>query len=318
MKLFGLGRTGEFTRRLAEHLGMAVASHEEREFEDGEFKIRPLESVRGEHVVVCQSLAADRRMGSADKLVRLLVFCGAVKDAGADRLTAVVPYLAYWRKDRRTQPRDPVTTSYVARLVEAVDVDTVVTIDAHNIATFENAFRCRKEHLEAAPKFAEHFAQRLADEGRIVVLSPDAGGEQRARVFAGLLAERGAQRVELAFMEKHRSGGRVSGELFAGDVVDARVIIYDDMISTGGTVARAVRAAATRGARTVHCAATHGLFSGDAVETLNAVPLSSLVVMDTVCDVAERCAALRCEHLVLDSAAIFAQALANWSRRVNP
>jgi len=310
MKLFGLGQTKRLAERIARHLGTALAPLEEREFEDGEFKIRPLERVRGEHVVACQSLAADRHMSSADKLFRLLVFCGAVKDAGAERVTAVVPYLAFWRKDRRTQPRDPITTSYVGRLVEAAGVDAVLTVDAHSAATFENAFRCGKEHVELAPAFAEHYAQRLAGTEHIVVLSPDLGGVHRARAFATELAERVERDVGLAFMEKSRSRGRVSGELFAGDVADAAVVIYDDMISTGGTVARAVRAAAVRGARSVHCAATHGLFSGDAVTTLNGVPLTSLAVSDTVEDVAERCRALRCEHVVLECAAAVAQPLA--------
>jgi len=314
MKLFGLSQTRGFAHRLARRLGVGVAPLEEREFDDGEFKLRPLESVRGERVAVCQSLAADGRSSSADKLVRLLVFCGALKDAGADRVTAVVPYLAYWRKDRRTQPRDPVTTSYVARLVEAVGIDVVVTIDVHSIATFENAFRCRKEHLRAAPAFADHFARRFDGESRVVVLSPDAGGAERARVFAGLLSNQGLENVELAFMEKRRSGGRVSGGLFAGDAADAVVVIYDDMISTGATVARAVQAAVAHGARAVHCAATHGLFSGDAVATLNGVPLASLAVADTVEDVADRCAQLRCEHAVIDSAALFAEALAHADR----
>jgi ribose-phosphate pyrophosphokinase len=312
VKLFAMQQTSGFAQRLAQRLGVAPALHEERDFSDGEFKIRALESVRDEHVVVCQSLAADRRVSSADKLVRLLVFCGALVDAGARRVTAVMPYLAYWRKDRRTQPQDPVTTSYVARLVEAGGVDTVVTIDAHGIATFDNAFRCRKVHLEAAPAFAEHFARLAAESSRFVVLSPDAGGAQRARVFAGLLAERASRPVDLAFMEKHRSGGRISGELFAGDVGGAPVIIYDDMISTGGTVVRAAHAALARGALAVHCAATHGLFSGDAVAALNAAPLASLAVTDTVADVDERVAGLRCEHVVLDSSAIFAGALSEW------
>lgn len=309
MKLFGLSQTSGFARRLAERAGAALAAHEEREFDDGEFKLRPLESVRGEQVVVCQSLAADRRFSSADKLVRLLVFCGAVRDAGAERVTAVVPYLSYWRKDRRTQPRDPITTSYVAQLVEAVGVDEIVTIDAHDIASFENAFRCRKRSLAAAPAFAAHFAERLAGDERVVALSPDAGGERRAREFAGLLAAKTSRAVELAFMEKQRSGGRVSGSLFAGDVAGATVVVYDDMISTGGTVVRAVEAALARGARAVHCAATHGLFSGDAVAALNAVSLSSLAVADTVEGVADRCAALRCEHHVVDCTALFAAAL---------
>ena len=313
MRLFGLNQTSGFAERLAQHLDIVRAPHEEREFADGEFKVRPLDSVRGEHVVVCQSLAADRRMSSADKLVRLLVFCGALKDAAASHVTALVPYLAYWRKDRRTQPRDPVTTSYLARLIEAVGVDTVVTIDAHNVATFDNAFRCHKEHLEGAAAFADHFTSLAAAASRVVVLSPDAGGEQRARVFAGLLATRAERAVELAFVEKHRSLGKVSGELFAGDVRDALVIIYDDMISTGGTVARAAKVAVARGARAVHCAATHGLFSGDAIATLNAASLASLAIMDTVDDVAERCAGLTCEWRALDSAAVFARALTEWS-----
>jgi ribose-phosphate pyrophosphokinase len=148
---------------------------------------------------------------------------------------------------------------------------------------------------------------------RIVVLSPDAGGVHRARVFAGLLATRAERAVDLAFVEKHRSLGKVTGELFAGDVRDATVIIYDDMISTGATVARAAKAAAARGARAVHCAATHGLFTGDAIATLNAASLASLAIMDTVDDVAERCAGLSCESHVLDSAAVFARALTEWS-----
>ncbi len=291
---------------------MDLAPHEQREFADGEFKIRALDSVRGEHAVVCQSLAADGRMSSADNLLRLLVFCGALKDAAARRVTAVVPYLAYWRKDRRTQPRDPVTTSYVARLMEAVGIDGVMTLDAHDTGTFDNAFRCQKENLEGAGAFAEHFAPLAAAATRVVVLSPDAGGASRARTFGDLLASRTQRSVELAFMEKRRSGGTLSGELFAGDVREALVIIYDDMISTGGTVARAAQAAVARGAASVHCAATHGLLVGDAVASLNAIPLSSLAVMDTVPDVAERCADLSCAWRVLDGAAVVAAALSAW------
>lgn len=312
MKLFGLGQSRAFAERLAQRIGIPLATHEERDFEDGEFKIRSLESVRGEQAVVCQSLAGDARASSADKLLRLLVACGALRDAGAAQITALVPYLAYWRKDRRSQPRDPVTTAYVARLVEAVGVDAVVTLDAHNIATFENAFRCRKEHLEGAAAFAAHFAPLVAAASRIVVLSPDAGGQQRARVFAAQLAARVGRSVEQAMMEKHRSGGHVSGELFAGDVRDALVVIYDDMISTGGTVARAAQAAWARGAGGVHVAATHGVLVGGAAAALNDAGIASLALMDTVEDVRSRCAALRCPWEVLDCAAVFAAGREQW------
>ena len=314
MKLFGLNQTRAFAERLAEQLRTNLAAHEERDFEDGEFKIRPLESVRGEHVIVCQSLAADGQASANDKLMRLLVFCGALKDAAAERVTALVPYLAYWRKDRRTQPRDPITTSYVAQLFEAVGVDAVATVDAHSTATFDNAFRCVKEHLEATAAFVEHFTPVISSADRVVVVSPDVGGVNRARAFAARLAASGGRGVELAFMEKQRSGGRVTGELFAGDVRDAVVIIYDDLISTGGTIARAAAAATARGARAVHAAATHGLLCGDAVGVLGAAPLKSLVVTDTVADVRERCFGLRCPVHVLDGAALFAPAIARWSR----
>jgi ribose-phosphate pyrophosphokinase len=315
MRLFGIGQTSGFAERLARQLGVALATHEERDFEDGEFKIRSLEAVNGVPVVVCQSLAADAKASSNDKLMRLLVFCGALRDAGAVSVTVLVPYLAYWRKDRRTQLRDPITTSYVSRVMEAVGIDAVVTIDPHGVATFENAFRCRKVHLEGGGAFAAHFADVAASSPRVVVLSPDAGGQARARAFAAQLGARLGRAVEYAFMEKQRSGGRVSGELFAGDVRDALVIVYDDLISTGGTIARAASAARARGAGVVHAAATHALLVGNAVALLNDAGLGSLTVMDTVEDVRERCAPLRCPWHVLDAAAVFAAAREQWAIR---
>jgi ribose-phosphate pyrophosphokinase len=313
MKLYGLNQTKAFAERLAAHLAVPLAPHEEREFDDGEFKVRSLDSVRGERVFVCQSLAGASHASPSDKLIRLLVLCGALKDAGAVEVTAIVPYLAYARKDRRSKPRDPVTTSYVARMFEAVGVDAVATIDVHNVASFENAFRCRKENLDATGLFALHIAPRAASADRVVVVSPDAGGVARARAFAGALGAEIGREVELAFLEKHRSEGVVSGALFAGDVRDAVVIIYDDMISTGGTIARAAVACAERGARAVHAAATHGVLSGDAARTLNGTPLASLAVTNTVADVDERRAGLHLESSVVDCTELFARAIERWA-----
>jgi ribose-phosphate pyrophosphokinase len=258
MKLFGLNASKEFAAGLADRVGIWLASHEERDFEDGECKVRPLESVRGEQVFICQSLASSDGRSPNDALARLLFLCGAAKDAGAEQVTALVPYLAYARKDRRTKPRDPVTTRYVAQMFEAVGVDAILTVDVHNPAAFENSFRIGKENLEAAPLFAEHFAPLASVVERTVVLSPDAGGIKRARAFATLLENRAGKPAGLAFMEKQRSEGRMSGELFAGDVEGAVVIVIDDLISAGTTLVRAATAARARGARSVHAAATHG------------------------------------------------------------
>jgi ribose-phosphate pyrophosphokinase len=312
MKLFGLNDSRAYAERIADRLGVPLASHEERNFEDGEFKIRPLEQVRAKPVIVCQSLEADGARSASDKLCRLLFFVGALKDAGAAHITAVVPYLAFWRKDRRTKPRDPVTTRYVARLLEAVGVDAIASLDVHSPAAFDNAFGVGKEHFTAAPLFAEHFAPVARGAAKLVVLSPDAGGIGRAQTFAALLAERAGRPVGAAFVEKHRSEGRVSGELFAGDVDGATVIVYDDLIATGTTIARAAAACAARGARSIHAAATHAVLTPGAASVLAQARLDSLVVCDSVGDVRRRCEGVRAPLHVLDSTQIFASAIERW------
>ena len=237
LKLFALHESGAIGASIAAALSLPLAAHEEREFEDGEHKARPLESVRGCDVYVVQSLYADDTRSVNDKLVRLLFFLGAMRDASAARVTAVVPYLCYARKDRRSKPRDPLSSRYVACLLEAVGVDCVVTLDVHNLAAYENAFRIEAVHLEAKKLFAERFAA-CARESRVAVVSPDVGGVQRADAFAESLSRRIGRSVARAFMEKRRSEGVVSGERLVGDVSGHSVIIVDDLISSGGTIAR--------------------------------------------------------------------------------
>ena len=142
-------------------------------------KVRPLVGVRDRDVFVVQSLLGDAHNSVHDKLWRLLLFIGALRDSSARRITVVAPYLAYGRKDRRTKPRDPVATRQLATLFEAAGTDRVVTIDVHNLAAFENAFRCRTENLLARPLFAEH-VRSTVEGGAIVVVSPDVGGMKRA------------------------------------------------------------------------------------------------------------------------------------------
>lgn len=266
---------------VADRLGLALAPLEEREFEDGEHKARPLASVRGADVYVVQSLYGEPGRSVDDKLCRLLFLIGALKDAAAARVTAVVPYLAFSRKDRRTQPRDPVNTRYVAALFEAVAVDRVVTLDVHNPAAFQNAFRCPTEHLEARGLFARHLAGALA--GRdLVVVSPDVGGAKRAEQLRASLADALGRPVGNAFVEKYRAGGMVSGQAVIGETDGKVALIVDDLISTGGTIGRAAAACRARGATAVFAAATHGLFTGDAARTLAEAALDRLVVTNSV------------------------------------
>jgi ribose-phosphate pyrophosphokinase len=230
------------------------------------------------------------------------------KRAGAGRLTAVVPYLAFARKDRRTKARDPVTTRYLACLFESLGVDCVVTLDVHNLAAFQNAFRCRSIHMEAAGLFAAHLAARMraADP---VVMSPDIGGVKRAERFREVLQVLLGRPVGMAFMEKTRSAGVVAGGAVVGEVADKEVVVIDDLIAAGTTMARAARAAAALGARAVHTLATHGLFVGDA-NTLLADPLlESVIVTDSVPPFRIHAEDVRRKLVVLETAPLVAEVI---------
>lgn len=308
IRLFALSESRAFGEKVSAALQVPLASHEERHFEDGEHKTRALESVRGKDVFVIQSLYGEPGASANDKFVRLLFFIGSLKDASAERVTAVLPYLCYARKDRRSKSRDPVTTRYVAELLEAVGTDRVVTLEVHNLAAAENAFRCRFDHLEAKGLFVDHFAPLAAD-GEVVVVSPDVGGVKRAEQFREALSRRIGREAGSAFLEKYRSAGVVSGEAVVGEIRDRIAIIIDDLVSTGGTILRAARACRDRGAKRVYAAATHGLFAGDAARTVADESLERLVVTDTVPPFRLDAELVRKKVTVLETAPLFAEAI---------
>jgi ribose-phosphate pyrophosphokinase len=278
--LFALQATAELGQAIAGSLGCRLAAHEERSFEDEEHKVRPLVPVRGRSVYVVQSLHSGADESANDKLCRLLFFIGALKDAGAASVTAVVPYLCYARKDRRTKPNDPVTTRYVAQMFEAVGTHCVISLEVHNPVAFENAFRCRTVTLTGMPLFVD-YVRALKDEAFSVV-SPDTGGAKRAELFREALEAALAMSVGKGFADKHRSAGAVSGDLFVGDVAGTTALVIDDLISTGGTLLRATRAARKAGARRVIALVTHGLFLAGAAEALADPAIDRLVVTDSV------------------------------------
>ena len=307
LRLFALEATAEFGACVARSLRQPLAPHEERGFEDGEHKIRPLTAVQNADVYVVQSLHGGPAESANDKLCRLLFFIGTLKDAGAARVTAVVPYLCYARKDRRTKANDPVTSRYVAALFEAVGADAVVTLEVHNPAAFENAFRCRTVALTTTPLFVD-YAKHLAGE-KLCVISPDTGGAKRAEQFREALQTLTGEPIGSGFVEKHRSAGIVSGDLFVGDVEGATALIVDDLISTGGTLLRAARAARERGARRVIAAVTHGLFMAGSAEIFADPAIDRLVVTDTVPTFRLEPGAAREKLDILPAAPLFAEAI---------
>ncbi|WP_222428756.1 ribose-phosphate pyrophosphokinase-like domain-containing protein [Denitratisoma sp. DHT3] len=201
--LFALGGYRDFGLRVAHCLGLDLLEWEGWTFADGEHRANPCAPVRGRHVVVMQSLRASRAESVDGKLCRLLFFIGVLKDGAAERVTVVVPYLCYARQDRRDDLRDPLTSRYVAQLLEAVGTDRLLTLDVHNPAAFQNAFRHGAEHLETTGLFVEH----IAGAGQA------AGGLRpapRARCRGGA-AVRPCQPFRRFRRDRHRAGGDALG-----------------------------------------------------------------------------------------------------------
>lgn len=304
LSLFALAPSEALGRSVAEH-GIAIAPHELRRFEDGEHKIRPLAPVRGRDVYILCSLYGDASESVNDRLCRTLFFTGAVRDAGAARITIVAPYLCYARKDRRTNPRDPVTTRYVARLIEAAGADRIVTVDVHNRAAYENAFRIPTELLEANPLFVERW--RATPD--LAVVSPDAGGFHRAEALRDALERVTGMTVELAMLGKHRKGGVVRSEAFVGNVEGRTALIVDDLIVTGTTLIRAADACRKRGATAVHAMATHGAFTSGAGHVLASPLVDSITITDTISPERVELGSARAKLAILPIAPLLARAI---------
>jgi len=305
--LFALSPSESLGRAVASELGHELTAYEFRAFEDGELKIRPHASVRDGDVYVVCSLHGDARESVHDRLCRLLFFCATLRDAGARRLTLVTPYLCYARKDRRTNPRDPVTSRYVAQLVEAAGADRIVTFDVHNLAAYENAFRIGCENLEARALFVERCRQLAT--GALAVVSPDPGGFHRAEALRAGLEHALGETVELAMLGKHRKGGVVRTGVFVGDVAGRTAVIVDDLIVTGTTLIHAAEACRARGATAVHAMATHAVFGAATAEVLARPALDGIVVTDTVSPTRIELGAARAKIEVVSIAPLLARAL---------
>ena len=318
MLIFALDREERgFAEALARDLDVQLAPHEERRFEDGERKVRPLVDPRGDDAYVLHSLHGDPADSPEDKLVRLLMFVATLREHGARRVTAVVPYLAYARKDRQTKPYDPVSLRHVAQMFESVGTAQIIVLEVHNPAAFQNAFRIPTVHLESSRAFDTVLAT-VAGAGRLALASPDPGGTKRAQLWREDLEARLQQPVGFAMVDKRRSAGLVGGtRLVAGDVNGSTVLLFDDLIATGTTLQRAAHALRLAGAERVIACAAHGLFVGGAREMLEDEALDRILVTDSVPGF-RLPAAARARVQVVSAVGLFAEAIreshASWTR----
>lgn len=272
LKVFAGRHSRVLAERVCEHLGQPIGEARTHVFPDGELLVKLEEDVRGRDCFVILSTCAPVN----DNLVELLIFIDCLKRASARRVTIVTPYFGYGRQDRKDEGRVPITAKLVANLITAARTDRVLAIDLH-AAQIQGFFDLPVDHLSATPVFLDYFQSIRSELGDLCLVSPDVGNVKVAEGFANLLGG------ELAIINKRRiSGTEVVTEHIIGSVEGKTVLMFDDMISTGGTICEAAKIVLEHGARDVFAAATHGVLSGRAVERIAESPISRLVITDTI------------------------------------
>jgi ribose-phosphate pyrophosphokinase len=270
MKIFAGNANPVLAGEICAYLGVSLGEAKVGRFSDGEVMVRINENTRGRDVFVIQSTCPPVN----DNLMELLIMVDALRRASADRITVVLPYYGYSRQDRKAEPRVPITAKLVANLITAAGADRALCTDLH-AGQLQGYFDIPVDNLMASPVLLECFRRKNLD--RPVVVSPDAGGVERARNFAKRLD------ASLAIIDKRRLAPNVAEIMnIIGDVEGRPAIILDDMIDTAGTLVQAASAVMAKGASRVFAAATHAILSGQARERIAASPLEEVVVTNTI------------------------------------
>lgn len=270
MKVFAGSSNSALAKEVADYLNIDLGQSVLERFSDGEIHFFIDENVRGEDVFILQSGAFDANF----HLMEIFVMIDAFKRASAERITAVIPYYAYARQDWKDRPRVAISARLVADLLEAAGSNRVLTMDLHS-PQIQGFFSIPVDNLTAAPVLARHIQNlELKD---LTIVSPDAGGVGRARVFAKRL------KANLAIIDKRRPAPNVARVLHViGDVKDRDVVIVDDMVDTAGTLIQSVEALIKEGARKVFAACTHPVLSGEALDRIENSQLEKIIVTDTI------------------------------------
>ncbi len=270
IKLFTGNANRKLAEEIADYLDVPVGEATISTFSDGEIMVQINENVRGSDVFLIQSTCHPVN----DNLMELLLMLDAFKRASVGRITSVIPYYGYGRQDRKVLPRVPISAKLVADLITTAGTDRVLTVDLH-VGQIQGFFNIPVDHLYAAPVIVEYVRRKYTND--IVIVSPDAGGVERARAFAKRLD------ASLAIIDKRRERVNVAEVMHViGDVEGKDAILLDDMIDTAGTVTQAVSALKDNGARRVIAACTHAVLSGPALDRINASELEEVIVTNTI------------------------------------
>lgn len=275
LQIFAGSSNRSLSEKIAESLGVELSRSDVRRFSDKEIFVEIQDSVRGQNVYVVQSTCAPVN----DNLMELLIMVDALKRASVASITAVIPYYGYARQDRKVQPRTPITAKLVADLLTSAGVNRVVSMDLHS-GQIQGFFNIPFDNLFARPVLLNYIRDDLCAGGScgdLVIVSPDAGGVERARSFAKKLD------AKVAMIDKRRTGPNVAKAMHVvGDVEGMRALILDDMVDTAGTLTEAADSLIKHGAKEVLAAATHPVLSGPAVGRLKESVIKKFVTTDTI------------------------------------
>lgn len=288
LKIFTGNSNPSLAEAITRYMGIPLGAATVASFSDGEIQVEFKENVRGMDVFVIQSTCHPVN----DNILELLIMIDALKRASASRVTAVLPYYGYARQDRKVASRAPITAKLIADIITVAGADRVLTVDLH-AGQIQGFFDIPVDHLYAGPIMAE--ALRADYEGnQLTIVSPDAGGVERARAFAKRLGS------SLAIIDKRRRKPNESEVMnVIGDVADRDVMLFDDMVDTAGTLVKAAVALERAGAKNIHACCTHAVLSGEAVDKINNSPIQNLYMTDTIPanGKLEQCAKLQVESV---------------------
>lgn len=271
LKIFSGNSNPHLAKEIAHCLKIPLGKAMVTTFSDGETRVEVNENVRGGDVFVVQSTSSPVN----NNLLELLLMLDAFKRASAKRITAVIPYYGYARQDRKVSPRVPISAKLIADLITTAGASRVLTLDLHS-GQIQGFFNIPVDNLYAAPVLLQYLRRRL-NRHQVTIVSPDAGGVQRARAFATRL------NAKLAIIDKRRPEANVLDEMnIIGDVKGSAAVLLDDMVDTAGTLAMASEALANAGAKRIVACCTHPVLSGSAIQKINASPMEELIVTDSI------------------------------------
>ncbi len=278
--LFSGNANSALAQKVADQLGVCLGLADVSRFNDGEISIRIMESVRGKHVFIIQPTCASATQSVNDNLMELFLLIRTFKRASVASITVVMPYYGYARQDRKSSPRVPISAADVASMIELAGADRILAVDLH-CAQIQGFFHnIPVDNLYAASTLIPHLLEK--ELANVVVVSPDAGGVERANRFLQKLEKLGIP-GDIALISKQRAGaGVIASMSLVGDVKGADAIIVDDMCDTGGTLVKAAQLLKDQGARRVFAVITHPVFSGNALEKIGNSVIDELIVADTI------------------------------------